>query len=108
MAKVLTVKVAQHGRTFVVRPAEARLHPGDTFKLVNTTGQPMLFRLKSRVPFGSQPRLVEVRERGGTMKKKARRPPWKGSREYEYQILMIESGAKGRGHSDPVIIIDNP
>jgi len=102
------VKITRKGQSFIARPAKAPLRPGDTFILENKTDQPMVFRLESRVPFGNQRRLVEVGERGKTMKRRARRPSWRGQREYPYQILMIESGRKAKGNSDPVIVIDNP
>jgi hypothetical protein len=101
------VRISRKDGSFIARPAKVHLHPGDTFVLTNNTNQPLVFRLDSRVPFGSQPRLAEI-GKGKTMRRRARRPSWTGHKEFAYQILMIESGRKARGNSDPVIVIDNP
>jgi hypothetical protein len=90
---------------FIVDPPVVRLKlrksGADRLKLSNDTNEDLIWNLENPEAFGA-PILEIVKSKKASKEKTARTIG-----EYPYQVLMIRSGKKGKGNSDPVIIIEN-
>jgi hypothetical protein len=90
---------------FVVDPPvvilKSRKSGGDELKLSNRTDEGLVWILEDPAAFGEP--ILEI------VKSKKTSQGWTAKHvgEYPYQVLMIRSGKKGKGNSDPVIIIEN-
>jgi hypothetical protein len=105
MAKKKVMVLEKDGEFFVDPPAvelEFKLGNPDELKLINRTNEDLVWRVEDATAFGAA--VLEI-----VQKKKI--SPAKTvqnvSGVFEYQVLMIKSGKKAKGNSDPVIIIEN-
>jgi hypothetical protein len=92
---------------FIADPPVVRLKfnhktGGDELTLSNRTDEDVIWNLEDPTAFGA-PILEVVKSRKKSTPRTARNV--KG--EFHYQVLMIKSGRKAKGNSDPVIIIEN-
>jgi hypothetical protein len=100
-----TVHVVPHGEECLVVPPAIVLAPNDTLKVVNHTAEDLVWIVADGTPFGTTV-LDKVDKKGGAPHKARSVPMNAASGRYDYQIVMMSSGKKGKGHSDPMIIID--
>ncbi len=106
MTAIKKVHVVDLKGRFRVLPPMVELVPGDTLRIVNHTGEDLAWVV-------SEPSLFSG-EVGEIVKRKSAGNPPQGrvvSKEatpgpHDYQIVMLKSGKKARGNSDPMIIID--
>jgi hypothetical protein len=106
MAKKRKVLVLFKDGEFVVDPPTVELEfqggNGDQLRLVNRTNEDLVWSLEDAAAFGAP--ILEI-------VKSNKLSPLKTAANitgvFEYQVLMIKSGKKAKGNSDPVIIIEN-
>ena len=107
MAKKKVMVLEKDGEFYVDPPAvelEFKAGPGnaDELKVINRTNEDLVWRVEDPAAFGAA--VLEI-----VPKKKI--SPAKTAQNvsgvFEYQVLMIRSGKKAKGNSDPVIIIEN-
>lgn len=77
----------------------------DILKIVNSTKEDAVFYIKDTTVFGAGAAQTEVIPKGKSITRQLDNGAAAGS--YEYQILMVGSGKKAKGNSDPVIIVEN-
>lgn len=92
---------------FVVDPPVVELQfqaggANDQLKLINRTDEDLVWSLEDPAAFGAA--VLEIVRRKSIS---AAKSPQNVSGVFEYQVLMIKSGKKAKGNSDPVIIIEN-
>jgi hypothetical protein len=73
----------------------------DTLKLSNRTDESLVWNVEDAAPFGA-PVLELIKKGKVSHVKSAKKAPG----TYAYQVLLVKSGEKARGNSDPVIIIE--
>jgi hypothetical protein len=108
------VHVHERNGEFFVEPAVLELNgpPGggggggaaDTVRLVNHTGEDLIWNVPAGV-FQANPVIQPVARRSLSPSFTAQSHPNPGY--HEYQVLMVQSGKKAKGNSDPVIIIED-
>jgi hypothetical protein len=103
-----SVRVVFENDEFKVVPPKVKLKfnkrdkIGDQLTLENRAGEELVWILQDPRPFGQE--VLEIVKNGkDSPERTARDAPG----EYPYQVLMISSGKKAKGNSDPVIIIEN-
>ena len=103
MAKV-RVHITESGGDFFVQPPVISAEAGDVIKIINTTNEDLVFRMDNAVlGAADQTKVIKKKDRGGvTVLGTA-----VAGTSVSYQILMIDSGKKAKGNSDPLLIIDN-
>ena len=109
MPKKKKVLVLFKDGEFVVDPPTVELEftgggggGGDQLRLVNRTNEDLVWSLEDTTAFGAP--ILEI------VKSNKLSPPKTVANVtgvFEYQVLMIKSGKKAKGNSDPVIIIEN-
>src|SRR5262245_27190817 len=99
------VHVIAKGDEFIVDPPAVELdgQGGDQLKLVNRTQEDLVWSVQDTTAFGGGAVLEIVKSKRISPAKTAQNV----SGVFEYQVLMIKSGKKATGNSDPVIIIEN-
>jgi hypothetical protein len=105
MAKKKVMVIEKDGEFFVDPPAvELEFKPGaaDELKIINRTNEDLVWRVEDAAAFGAAV-LEIVPRRKISVAKTAQNV----SGVFDYQVLMIKSGKKAKGNSDPVIIIEN-
>jgi hypothetical protein len=99
------VHIIARGDEFIVDPPAVELDGtggGDQLKLVNRTHEDLVWSVQDTTAFGAAV-LEIVKSKKISSPKTAQNV----SGVFEYQVLMIRSGKKAKGNSDPVIIIEN-
>ena len=98
------IQVIESGGDFFVHPPTVSAEVTDTLRLINTTNEDLLFRFSTNgiVGAGDQTKIVAS---GTRVNVAILNTAPLGA--YVYQIIMIASGKKAKGNSDPVLIIDN-
>ena len=105
MANKKVTVVFKDGEFFVDPPVVTlKFRPSggaDTLKLSNRTDEDLIWNLEDPSPFGA-PILELVKKGRVSADRKAKKAPG----TYSYQVLLVRSGRKAKGNSDPVIIIE--
>lgn len=98
------IHVIESGGDFFVQPPTVSAEVTDSLRIINTTNEDLVFRLSTNgiVAAGDQTKIVASKDRVNVAILNA--APLGA---YVYQILMVTSGKKAKGNSDPVLIIDN-
>jgi hypothetical protein len=117
MARTPVVVVERNGEFFVEPPmvimskpkAGPPPVPGDSIMIINTTSEDLVLRIEAPGVFGAAAVLRVLAKRGGGAGSRFVGDVQNGAAdgEYPYQVLMIQSGKKAKGNSDPMIIIDD-
>jgi hypothetical protein len=97
--------VRRNDEFFVIPPVidlEFKGGNGDELKLQNKTDEDLLWVVSDAIAFGNAVQEI-VAAKGTSTAKTAQNV----SDLFEYQVLMLKSGKKAKGNSDPVIIIEN-
>jgi hypothetical protein len=106
MAKKRKVLVLFKDGEFVVDPPTVELEfqggNGDQLRLVNRTNEDLVWSLEDPAAFGASILEIVKSNKFSQVKTAA-----SITGVFEYQVLMIKSGKKAKGNSDPVIIIEN-
>lgn len=106
MAQKKEVSVTCKDDEFVVDPPVIALEfkdgKGDHLKLINRTDEDLVWHVENPAAFGAK--VQEIVQSKKTSKVKTAQNV---SGVFDYQVLMIKSAKKAKGHSDPVIIIEN-
>jgi hypothetical protein len=100
----IRVHVVKIGDDFFVQPGIVSGDKNDTLRIINNTTEELLFRFTTSgvVDPNDQTKFVGANARE-TVSFVA--SPTLGA--HSYQIIMLGSGKKAKGNSDPVLIIDN-
>jgi len=100
------VQIVEKDGEFYAEPGSIELDPGSpsnkTLKIVNRTGEDLTWVVTNTTLFGAVVAETVAARGISTLKTVAAAAP---AGVYEYQIIM-KSGKKAKGNSDPVIIID--
>ena len=105
MAKKKVMVIEKDGEFFVDPPAvelEFKQGSADELKVINRTNEDLVWRVEDVTAFGAA--VLEIVPR---RKISGAKVAQNVSGVFEYQVLMIRSGKKAKGNSDPVIIIEN-
>lgn len=106
MAVIKKVHVVDLKGKFRVMPAMVELAPGDTLRIVNHTGEDLAWVVSDPSLFSCEVGDIVKRKGAGKLHegrvvdRKATPGP------HDYQVVMLKSGKKARGNSDPMVIID--
>ena len=106
MAAKIRVHVVKAGSDFFVQPAIVTAEQGDSLRLVNVTDEDMVFYISDPTPLKfatDQTKFVKA----GKKDKIELATAATDNLRFEFQIMMVKSGVKAKGNSDPVLIIDN-
>lgn len=108
--KTVKVHVVERNSEFLVWPPIVELEQGDSLEIVNTTAEDLAWAVPAGA-FGPDAWAEAVQKRGGKGHTPKQVPPRGGNQSatpgpYEYQIVMLKSGKKAKGNSDPMVIID--
>jgi hypothetical protein len=114
MARIPVVIVERNGE-FFADPGVAVLSkgggggPADSLLIINTTSQDAVLRIPDAGLFVAGQGVLQVltRRGGGANRFTGTVQAGAAVGDYSYQVLMIDSGTKAKGNSDPQIIIDN-
>jgi hypothetical protein len=97
------IHVFDRAGEFVVEPAMTEItNATDIVRLVNNTTEDLVWKVDDPIPFGAI--ILEVVQ-AGKMSGAKNAVAGVNSRS-DFQVLMVKSGKKARGNSDPTIIID--
>lgn len=99
--------VVKRNDTFFVLPPMVDLSPGDKWKVVNHTAEDLWLTISPLLIDDGSPNPVSISQsiasgRNSLLKIHNNAPLG----AYEYQIIMLKSGTKAKGNSDPMVIID--
>src|SRR5262245_37102068 len=100
MAKKKVMVIEKDGEFLVDPPAvELEFKPGnaDELKLINRTSEDLVWRVEDATAFGAA--VLEIVQR---RKISGAKVVQNVSGVFEYQVLMVRSGKKATGNSDPV------
>ena len=101
------VMVFDRGGELVVEPPVAELTGGDVMRIVNNTDDDLVWIVSDTTIFtGGAPVLETIAARKLSSPKTAVNTP-NFAATAAYQLISIKSGRKGKGNSDPVIIVEN-
>ena len=98
------VCVVESNGDFFVQPAAVAAEKNDSLRIHNLTNEDLVFRIDATSPFGAEQTVLV--KKGSKAKIPVSNTAADGP--YPYQILMVQSGKKAKGNSDPMLIIDNP
>ena len=112
MAKVKVV-IAERNGELVVEPAVAVLEKNggganvDKLKIFNSADEDVVIHIYSDEPFGNagSDKLFTIASKKASVLKPLNAAAVEAV--YSYQVLGIKTGRKGKGNSDPMLIIDN-
>jgi|RhiMetdeSRZDD1v2_1073273.scaffolds.fasta_scaffold1965108_2 hypothetical protein len=106
MATKKRVLVSERNGEFVVEPAVIELSGGDQLRLLNNTDEDLLWIVSNGNLFNGGAFSDNVTAHKPSNPKN----PVNTANFADfaaYQVIMIKSGKKARGNSDPVIIVEN-
>lgn len=105
MPKVRVHIVVLADGEFGVQPPVVSADKNDSITVINTTAEDAVFRFETTTVFQGGDQTVSLKANGGK-----KNLPIAGTAPdgvYPYQVVMLKSGKKAKGNSDPSIIIDN-
>jgi hypothetical protein len=98
------VHVIESGGDFFVQPPIVSAEKNDSLRIINTTNEDLVFNL-------GVPNVVAPNDQTKLVKKNSKEAVnilnTAVDGTHQYQIVMLASGKKAKGNSDPVLIIDN-
>ena len=101
----IRVHVIESGGDFFVQPGIVSAEKNDSFRIINRTNEDLVFYIKDASVLKNASDQTKVVDATKKVAIDLSNNAADGS--YEYQILMVQSGKKAKGNSDPVLIIDN-
>ena len=105
MAKTRAL-VSERSGEFVVEPPLIELTGGDTLRVLNNTDEDLVWIVGDTTLFNGGAVVETVASRKLSQPKTAVNTP-NFSGFAAYQVVMLKSGKKAKGNSDPVIIVEN-
>ena len=105
------VVVVDIGGEFFVQPAAAVLEKGssasnnDFVKIYNAANEDAVFYISTNTVFGAAVSQTQIIASKKSIQLQLDNGAAAGV--YSYQVLMVASGKKAKGNSDPVIIVEN-
>ena len=100
------VMVFDRGGELVVEPPVAELTGGDAMRIVNNTDDDLVWIVGDATIFNGGAVLETITARKLSSPKTAVNTA-NFAATAAYQLISIKSGRKGKGNSDPVIIVEN-
>jgi hypothetical protein len=98
------VQIVERSGEFFAEPGTVELDGNQSLKIVNRTDEDLLWVVPNAAVFGAVVTETVLSKKLSSIKQVVNNP---AAGIYEYQILMLKSGKKAKGNSDPVIIIDS-
>lgn len=102
------VHILERDGEFLVLPTMIEMTTADNLRIVNQTQEDLIWIVSPAAtgPFGNAQVADVVKAKGGPLHIPKAASNAAALGVYEYQIIMLKSGKKAKGNSDPVIIID--
>lgn len=104
MPKVRVHVVQLADGEFAVQPAAVSADKNDSVTVINMTDEDLVFRFEHTTVFNGGEKLEVVKSK---QKKNIAIVNTAPDGVYPYQVVMLKSGKKAKGNSDPALIIDN-
>ena len=104
MPPPVKVHVIESDGEIFVRPPAVSAEKTDSLRIFNATSEDLVFHIDADVVALADKTKIVKSQKKETLN--ILNSALDGS--YPFQILMVKSGKKAKGNSDPVLIIDNP